>query len=82
MSRPIYTISSNESEISREQNYRGAGAGAATMSSDTSETGPGAVPELTSSIIARRGLVLCFSHSSGKNTPATHQSHLRYCYKN
>lgn len=53
----------------------GAGEGANTMFSDdeTSETGPGAAPpELTSSTIARRGLVLCFSHSSGKNTPASH----------
>ena len=39
-----------ESEISRDQNYRAEGAGAdAIMASDTSETGPGAAPELTSS---------------------------------
>jgi hypothetical protein len=39
------------------------------MSSEIDETGPNAAPELTSSIIARRGFVLCFSQSSGKNTP-------------
>jgi len=53
-----------------EKNYRGEGAGAATRSSETSETGPGAAPELTSSTMARRGFVFCLSQSSGKNTPA------------
>jgi hypothetical protein len=39
------------------------------MSYEIDETGPNAASELTSSIIARRGFVLCFSQSSGKNTP-------------
>jgi hypothetical protein len=58
------TLSSEVSEIGG-----GAGEGANTMSSEIDETGPNAAPELTSSIIARRGFVLCFSQSSGKNTP-------------
>lgn len=60
----------------------GAGAKATCMFSDTSETGPGAAPELTSSTIARRGLILCFSHRSGKNTPAPalHQRKLHFCF--
>jgi len=33
--------------------YRGEGANAACLSCDRAETGPGAAPELTSSIIAR-----------------------------
>lgn len=66
-------ISQNHSEIfQRTKNYIGAGAGDNTISSEIPEIGAAANPELTSSTIARRGFVLCFSHSSGKNTPVSH----------
>jgi len=65
------TLSSEISEI-------GAGAGAKAISCEIDEAGPSAAPELVSSIVARRGLVLCFSQSSGKNTPVVTLMQLSY----
>jgi len=65
------TLSSEISEI-------GAGAGANAMSCEIDEAGPTAAPELVNSIVARRGLVLCFSQSSGKNTPVVTLMQLSY----
>jgi hypothetical protein len=66
---PLQKICFNFDTLSSEVSEIGAGAGANTMSYEIDETGPNAASELTSSIIARRGFVLCFSQSSGKNTP-------------
>jgi len=66
---PSHKICFSDDSFSFEISERGVGAGANTMSSEIAETGPNAAPELTSLIIARRGLVLNFSQSSGKNIP-------------
>lgn len=64
--------------ISSEISEIGAAAGANAISCEIDEAGPSAAPELVSSIVARRGLVLCFSQSSGKNTPVVTLMQLSY----
>jgi hypothetical protein len=66
---PLQKIRFSDDSFSIEISEIGADAGANAISCEIDEAGPSAAPELVSSIAARRGLVLCFSQSSGKNTP-------------